>query len=111
MQNFINIILYLDNEEVLPAMLIENANRLIDAGENILLLGWNVNARLVLQLEAEIEGVRIIVRELQNCEQDKILDIKKLHEIDERLLHAENRLEEEELGIYHQHQIDISGGL
>jgi len=94
-----------NNEKITPAIIIGIAQILIRVSEDELILHYNngVSRNLTLGFEAEIEATRILVRELQAIEQNKVLNVKELHEYDQRLLHAENRLSEEALFIKNRH--------
>jgi len=96
------------NEVILPEQMIKRAQELIARAEAELKDHW-VNDRRETQLfEAEIEAVRILERELQALEKAKKLDVHQVHQIDQRLLHAENRLAEESLKIRNRHAEKIS---
>jgi len=93
------------NEDIMPGVIIRIAEILIRVSEEELILHYNngVSRNLTLGFEAEIEAVRILVRELQAIEQNKVIDIKLLHQYDQRLLHSENRLAAEGLYIKNRH--------
>jgi len=96
--------IYAQRRDVVPRELIERAERIIAEAETELERHFLEGRRqLAQQFMVEIEEVHIMIRELRALEQERHLEMKRLHEFEERFLHQENRLMEESLIIANRH--------